>query len=98
MRLELTTPGTTNRYSNQLSYFRHCLEKTFTKSAAESQAKKTTKRSFDKKITQQTVVIGGTVCRYPLISIRYRSDDRDCTGRNWGFVPFPAASGSFPPG
>lgn len=40
MRLELTTPGTTNRYSNQLSYFRHCLEKTFTKSAAESQAKK----------------------------------------------------------
>lgn len=25
MRLELTTPGTTNRYSNQLSYFRHQL-------------------------------------------------------------------------
>lgn len=43
MRLELTTPGTTNRYSNQLSYFRHCLEKTFTKSAAESQVKKNNK-------------------------------------------------------
>lgn len=39
MRFELTTSGTTNQRSNQLSYIRHRQQPTFTYNTFQSQAK-----------------------------------------------------------